>query len=322
MKDRNLSIDLVKVIAMFMVMALHIILCNLVPSSIFMSWNAGLSGIAIPLFFMVSGYLLCGKDGHFSYSVRKIKGILRFVFITITLILLLNILFHRDVSIHDGVRSYYAWFYQKGLLWQYWYFGAMIIIYATLPYLLKVIHSKWLPWVILLLMAISFMMFLLNIFFDFERYHVRQTFRLWYWLMYFFVGAYMKLHGHVFRRIGWWHVLAVVAFMMVYVYYVEIPYDEYSFGSVICMIYAVTVFSACLNTRIRHGKVIRELSRLFLPVYAFHPFVISQMEGLAPYLHFPKEIQYFVVLALVFVINISLTFVLMRIPYVKDIFRI
>lgn len=320
--DRNLSIDLVKVIAMFMVMALHIILCKIVQPSLVFSWNSGLASIAIPLFFMVSGFLLSGKEGNVSYSVRKIKGILRFVFITITFIALVNILLLPHVTILDGIKSYYAWFYQKGLVWQYWYFGAMIIIYAFLPILLKIIHSRWLHIAILTLVAIGFVMFLLNIFYGFERHYIRQTFRVWYWFMYFFVGAYINLHQQHFRKIGWWHVLGMVVFMMVYVYYVEIPYDEYGFGSIICMIYAVIVFSACLNTEIKHGKVIRELSKLFLPVYAIHPFIISRMECLSPYLQFSPEVQYFVVLALDFIVNITLAYFLMKIPYAKDVFKI
>ncbi|MBO4315383.1 MAG: acyltransferase family protein [Prevotella sp.] len=320
--DRNLSIDLVKVIAMFMVMALHVFLCHIVQQSLVFSWNYGIASIAIPLFFMVSGFLLCRKDGQISYSVRKIKGILKFVFITITFIVLLNIILPPHVSLVDGLKSYYAWFYQKGLVWQYWYFGAMIILYALLPLLLKIIHSRWLPYVILALVAIGFVMFLLNIFYEFEKHYIRQTFRLWYWLMYFFVGAYIRLHQQYFSKIGWWHVLGVVVFMLVYVYYVEIPYDEYAFGSIICMIYAVTVFSACLNTKIKHGKVIQELSRFFLPVYAMHPFVISRLEPLSPYFQFTPAVQYFVVLIIIFIVNIALAFVLMRIPYVKDIFKI
>ena len=320
--QRNLSIDLVKVIAMFMVMALHVFLCHIVQPSLVYSWNLGLASIAIPLFFMVSGFLLSGKEGSIGYSWRKIKGILRFVFITVTFIALANILLPPHISILDGVKSYYAWFYQKGLLWQYWYFGAMIIIYALLPILLSIIHSRWLPIAIVALVVVSFVMFLLNISCEFEQHYVRQTFRIWYWLMYFFVGAYMRLHQQRFRKIGWWHVLGIVVVMMAYVYFVEIPYDEYAFGSIICMVYAVIVFSACLNTKIKNGKVIRELSKLFLPVYAIHPFVNSRIEYLSPYLQFSPEVQYFVVLALVFVMNIALAYFLMRIPYVKDVFKI
>lgn len=319
---RNLSIDLVKIIAMFMVLALHIVLCKeMVPRSIFKSWNSGVAGIAIPLFFMVSGFLMSQKPSDFTYSFKKIKAILWFVFKTTTLFVVLNWLFAPERNPFHLFRSYYAWITQKGIMWQYWYFAAMIFIYALLSFLGKVIRSKYLLPTIIGLMAISFVFFLSNIYFDFERLYVRQSFRIWYWLMYFLTGAYIRIHQEQFRKIGWWHVIGMVIFMMVYVYYVEIPYNEYGFGSIICMIYAVVVFSACLNTKIKNERVIKELSSLFLPVYAIHPFVIEKLTYLEPYLQFSPEIQYFVVLALILVINVSLAYILMKTPYVRDIFK-
>lgn len=82
---RNLSIDLVKIIAMLMV--IHIRVTGVVSESLLSLCNDAYSGIAIPLFFMVSGYLLSAKNLTPKYSVKKIKGILRFVGITVTTII-------------------------------------------------------------------------------------------------------------------------------------------------------------------------------------------------------------------------------------------
>ena len=319
---RNLSIDLVKVIAMFMVLALHIVIFKgKIPLSIFRSWNSGLATIAIPLFFMVSGYLLSRKPFDYHYSFKKIKSIIIFIFKTTTLFVVIESLFFSDGQILQLIRSYYAWIMQRGIMWQYWYFAAMIIIYALLPFLGKIINSKYHLPVIICLVAISFIFFLLNIFYDFERLYIRQTFRIWYWFMYFLVGAYIRNHQEMFNWITWKHVIYAIIFMLVYVYYVEIPYDEYSFGSIICMIYAVIVFSACLNTKIIKGRVIQELSSLFLPVYAIHPFVINKLSFLDPYFDFSPSVKFFVVLALIICVNVPLAYLLMKIPYVKEIFK-
>lgn len=320
--QRNLSIDLVKIIAMFMVLALHVILFKeRIPWTIYKSWNSGISTIAIPLFFMVSGYLLVDKPFDYSYSFRKIRGILFFIFKTTTIFVVIEWLFFNDINMFQLIRSYYLWVFQRGIMWQYWYFAAMIIIYSVLPFLGKVIRSNYHLHVIICLVVISFIFFLLNIFYDFERFHVRQTFRIWYWLMYFFVGAYIKKHKKLFSYIKWIHVLMAIIFMLVYVYFVEIPYDEYSFGSIICMVYAIIVFSACLNTKIKYRKTIHELSTLFLPVYAIHPFVISKMGFLNPYVDYSPEVKLFVVIFLIFSINIFLAYIIMKIPYVKNIFK-
>ena len=76
-KKRNLSLDLVKVIAMLGVVALH---CQLyIPreysSTFYLSTLA--SGFPIPLFFMVSGYLMFSREPNVGYAVKKILKILR-----------------------------------------------------------------------------------------------------------------------------------------------------------------------------------------------------------------------------------------------------
>lgn len=320
--QRNLSIDLVKIIAMFMVLALHMVLCkDVYPQSIIKSWNCGIANVAIPLFFMVSGFLMSNKPLDVNYSLVKIKKILFFVFKTTTLFIVLEWLFFSDGHLLQLMRSYYTWIMQRGIMWQYWYFAAMIILYALLPYIGRVFGTKYHLPIIIILVVICSIIFFLNIFYEFEQKYVRQSFRIWYWLLYFLMGAYISNHQNLFKKIGWRHVLAIFVFMLIYVYIVEIPYDEYSFGSIVCIVYAVIVFSACLSTTIKNERIIKELSSLFLPVYSIHPYVISKMRLFEPYLDYSPFVQYVVGMILVVGINISLAFILMRIPYVKDIFK-
>ena len=83
MPTRNQSIDLVKVIAMFMVLLLHTGVARHCSSIDYTSVPQVylIAGIAIPMFFMVSGYLLSTKEPSFAYSARKTFGILKFTFI-------------------------------------------------------------------------------------------------------------------------------------------------------------------------------------------------------------------------------------------------
>ena len=56
--------------------------------------------------------------------------------------------------------------------------------------------------------------------------------------------------------------------------YIGNEYCEYFYGSVYVQLLSVLVFLYILNIRLRHTKVISELSQLFLPVYTIHIFVI------------------------------------------------
>lgn len=78
LRKRNQSIDLVKIFAMFGVMALHSTIDETNTTVGFIL--SRIAGISVPLFFMVSGYLLSQKEITWEYSLHKIKGILRFCF--------------------------------------------------------------------------------------------------------------------------------------------------------------------------------------------------------------------------------------------------
>ena len=82
-QDRNLNLDLIKIIAMVFVVGLH-------TGTTFYIGNINVNryyilticGTAIPLFFTVSGYLLLGRHNvGWKYSAKKIWGIVRFVFV-------------------------------------------------------------------------------------------------------------------------------------------------------------------------------------------------------------------------------------------------
>jgi surface polysaccharide O-acyltransferase-like enzyme len=307
---------------MFMVLALHMVLCKEnYPRSIYKSWNCGIANVAIPLFFMVSGALMTNKSNDFTYSLKKIKQILWLVFKTITFLIVIELLFFSREHITHLLRSYYSWIFQKGIMWQYWYFAAMIILYSILPFLGKIIRSKYHLQVIICLVIFCFVVFLLNVFYDFEHLHIYQTFRIWYWCMYFLVGAYIQKHQKLFNWIGWKHVAFIFVFILVYVYYAQVPYDEYAFGSIIYLIYPIIVFSACLNTKINNNMIIQELSSLFIPLYAIHPYVLSKMRLLEPYLNYSPLTQYVLGILFVFCMNVPLAYVLTKIPYIKNIFK-
>ena len=319
--QRNLSIDLVKIIAMFMVLMLHIGLLK-PPNTTFYRCTHGIACIAIPLFFMVSGYLLSNKKPDYNYSIKKIGKVLLFIFKTTTLFLIIEYVFFYG-NLMLLLRSYFNWVNQHGIMWHYWYFASMIFIYVSLPVLLKIIHSEFFRFSLIILVVISLCFFILDLFYNFERENIRQTYRIWYWLMYFFLGAYINFNQTKFKIITWKFALCAcfiyTIFQVSMVSYITA--NEYYFGSILCMLYAITVFVACLNTKIKNITLIHELSSLFLPVYAIHPYIISKLLYLVPYLHFSSIVYYFVLLSLVVGINISLAYLLMKIPYVKDIFK-
>ena len=127
MNNRDLSIDLVKVIAMCMVLLLHtgVTSTSYLMMSEMRSVVYAFSGIAVPLFFMVSGYLMAERRIDMSYVKNKTYRILRFIFITTTVVLMIyNAIDYVDnwrfTSRGFGINSYVSWIVQKGYMWHYW----------------------------------------------------------------------------------------------------------------------------------------------------------------------------------------------------------
>ena len=82
MLKRNVSIDLIKIIATLMVLMLHTNLYLSRSSYPLLLVVRNISGIAIPLFFSVSGYLMAGKqyeslNQSVNYSICKVLNILK-----------------------------------------------------------------------------------------------------------------------------------------------------------------------------------------------------------------------------------------------------
>ena len=127
-KKRIQSLDLVKVVAMLMVLMLHV--------NVLKQWSSTgiddafyvLPGIAIPLFFMTSGYLMADKKVSREYILRKIWGIIRFSFIISVIVYGVRSAFHDDVAF-----PFPFCFLQLYDLGVFWYFGAMRLVYAFLP---------------------------------------------------------------------------------------------------------------------------------------------------------------------------------------------
>lgn len=189
---------------------------------------------------------------------------------------------------------------------------------------MKIFHSGKLVNYIIICIVISFVFFLLDSTWNIEKKYIKQTFRIWYWFMYFLLGGYIRLNKERFYFIHWKHAITMcviyTAFQVSGISHAA--GNEYYFGSIICMLYAISVFCACLNTKIENSKTITTLSSMFLPIYAIHPTTMRWISHITIIQTFNPLAQYISSYLLACIINVLIAFVLMKTPYVKGIFRI
>ena len=313
---RNQSIDLVKIIAMIMVVRMHIGLNHNLEHFAPFSFIHGIISPAVPLFFMVSGYLMQSKMPDYKYVWRKILGILKYVYIIIPIACVFTGIFEH----HPRPHSLYLWIIGGGNLWQFWYFAAIILVYVCAPIVCKWITTTKANIIIACDALLCTTVVILNVYYQFEEKYVIATFRIWTWLLYFMIGAYIKQYG-CNKNINWLWVLVMVGNAAIFINRSLTPKFDYLYGSAICAAYAYCIFCACINTKLSDSKIIKELSALFLPVYTLHPFAI-QLYG--KYLHIDcfQQFSGTICFMIVLIATFGISWLLMRIPYVKNIFRI
>lgn len=214
----------------------------------------------------------------------------------------------------------------RGWFFFYWYFGSMMIIYALLPLLKKVMGSSRLPLYLLGLGTLCIAVFVGNIVCDFEMTLVPGTFRLWNWLFYFLLGAYVCKCPEKFRWMKWYYVIPAALLYIALFQWLQLRTNQPYFSSPFCMFFTLNVFCAILHAPVQGNKLLSQLSDSFLPVYSFHTFIglalckIGLFNTLEQW--FPTSLAYSVELVVTVAVCFAFAIVFMRIPYVKRIFKI
>lgn len=325
MKQRNLQIDLVKIIAMFMIMTMHLTMFR--TSNIVALCLHFASGIAMPLFFMVSGYLMWNRDVNYKYSLYKTYKILRFILLFTILYCLFN-----DKGFHNLLNLLGGAIISNDRLFMFWYLYAMIIIYLLLPFIQYL--DKQFKFFHIIFLAFLFIgvsnVFVLNETQSFEYHHSIQTFRLWNWCFYFTLGGYIAKHSDTLNKMSaklpiklMMYISFIVSLLLyiAFLYYMQ-PYlygIEYFFGSNLCMVYSLLLFLTCISFTITENQSISILSKCFLPAYAIHMNVIVFVDSLT--MDFGIITPVIEIFAII-VITVTISTVIMHIPYLNKIFHL
>jgi surface polysaccharide O-acyltransferase-like enzyme len=324
---RLIGIDLIKIIACFLVVVLHTCRDSQINISSIMYYTGV---VAIPLFFMTNGYLLFGKVNENQwYSYKKIGRILLLtVLLNCGISILYAVVKHSFRNPFPDVIS--NLFFQQGFFWHFWFFGALILIYVLFPVFNYLYQSKRKYFFILSasLICIQCLVDALNIYstikyHDLFQSHIPQTFRIESHFSYFILGGVLKLlrpkiaKYASLRNVLFLYGLAIIyqIFMTRKVYHTL--YCEYFYDSLIVICLSVILFSyLCKINNVKWGGVIYVMSSLVMLIYIFHPFVIRLYEA---WIDINSHI---IKLIIVFSVSALLSWIISKIPYAKVVFKI
>lgn len=331
--SRNLNIDLAKIIAMLSVVGLH----TTEGLSFFNSIIYAAFGIAIPMFFTVSGYLMLGrKNIDYKYVGKKILSIIKYIVLTVVTFELLTFLFfeiilgyreHSLMMLCENILYHVVFSVcQKGTFGVYWYFGAIMLLYLVLPFINKLYSKRNLFLTIVgVLFFVELIVFCLNMTIGFEV-KIPQPLRLWNWMFYFMLGGAVRLvnYKNINRNLILAGALTALAVYLV-AYRHMLVLDclpstccEFWYSSPMVIMYVLGVFLwVCGFEGANRGFwrwIILILSPLFLPVFSYHNKIIYYIGWI-----FPVGPWQFVGVAL---LSIVLGKILTKTPVVKEMFKI
>lgn len=330
-KVRNINLDLLKVLACVGVVLLHTTMGGFKDTG---SWNLltylyYLGTYSIPLFFMVNGYLLLGKREITShYILQKVKWIL----ITVSSWNIIVWLFKRDFTVNP-IKKIVGSLIQKGYFFQFWFFGALILIYLCLLILSKFLNSKRrYLYILALLIVIGFIVELANIFFQRPlQTHVMQTFRLWTWFFYYILGGYIaqfNVDNLKYRFKNWMKIVSmllvlispIILFFLAKNTYHNL-FAEYFYDILFVKFTSLGIFLMVLTLSLNENgsKWIVSLSNQTMGVFVIHTYVMKIWEKLIAF-SFTGAYLWFAIFTLS--ISFIVIGILMRIPYLNRIVKL
>lgn len=266
-QNRNSAIDILKFLAVFLVMNSHMKDCY--PQYQYLS-TGGAIGDA--LFFYASGFtLFLGRDMRFDqWYKRRINRIYPSILSTAIIAYLIWGIEDNIFDILIGKR--------------YWFIGCIMVYYIFIYPIKKINNEKYIH-----LIFACWLIAMIGAFFTLWGGNVPLYSGGLYRSMVFFLfmlqGAIMGKHADSFT-FRWWHLLIFIISLMVWFYLIHEGTENllFIFSLVVLLIIVYCLFCICnsnllnklYNTRVG-GRIIYIISQLCLEVYLIQKFVFSDV---------------------------------------------
>lgn len=286
-RKREYGLDLLKVFACLGVVALHTLLRGKGPVNMVI---ARLSVMAIPLFVMISGYLMMSRPSlDYRYALKKVLRILVVCFCWELLHATAYYLYYRETR--DFLKSFVLDFFQAGLFYHFWYMGSLILLYLLMPLLDRLQKQSVNVYrtVLLVLCCVNAIFDLTIIIFKHSILsNVPQSLHVWFWLEYAMLGGLLARD----QQGREWILSKVTPLRMVLMLFLLVTLDhvfvgiagEVSYGAVSVQLTSLSVFACACKIRWsdRWEKCLLMLSALTMGIYIMHPFVLAVLNKFVP----------------------------------------
>lgn len=290
-RTRNVHMDILKIISMFMVVLLHAtnygiqdIKIEIGSINYFIVWIIRIfSMVAVNCFVLISGYFLCQKKENKENILKKIIRLwIQTEMYSIGIYLLLCFIPQSGVefSAKTSIKQSFPI-----LTCEYWFIDMYILLLLVSPILNIVINNiKQEEYKILVGVSLFVFSFIpsINIFGD--KFGTNSGYSLIWFVVLYFIGAYLKIYGLEPRKyLKWYFSISIGIFIIKYVcdviglkksFVKGIPNLIIKYNSIFIIIASICLFYGMVKTTIRvKPKVEKQiiiLSQASLGVYLLH----------------------------------------------------
>ena len=351
MKERNFQLDILKIMACFAVVVIHvtgIITFNMKSNYTINHTLYYMSGFAVPIFFIVNGYFQLNREKvKYTYAMKKIGNILAVVFVWNLIVFLLsrivtnkfliNLLLSKKTT--DPFSMTLNSLIQRDYFWQFWFFGSLIIIYAVLPLLHKCFISNKRAIVITGIFIVCCLIIdSLSISRSLDKkpiiqIGIIQTLRLWTWFAYFLLGGLLgrtKIREYILNKISGKLnififvissiIISAYQYNMAHKYYRAVSI-EFFYDNIFTFIWVISLFLLIYRHKleIRSGKFIGLVSDKIMGIYIIHVTVLNVSTH---FYKFNTPVSNILLIFIVAAISLILTLIISKIPIVNRLIRI
>ncbi len=335
-QKRIQSLDMIKLLSFIGVLCLHCSYVYYFSTGVDSLWSVTrfvycMGVLAIPLFFMASGYQLLGRNNvSLGYSIGKIARLVRAAFFLYLVALAAEwLLLGMEVDITGIPWQFCLNLFQKGDYGLLWFVGGLSLVYMAYP-----LVNRWycgnkglFLWLSVLLLAVMTAVFFVSVVRPMagvtREMGISQTLRLWNWLGYFCLGGLFKRYK-VLGALGRLPVVVTMAcvcfvFLNLVMSRRGIWVCEYCYASVPVILFVISVFACIIKLKI-DNRLMAELAVVFMPAYIFGP--VFQLLVTDWMLLLPEAVGTLVFVAVNAVLALTAGWLLMKIPGARKLLRL
>lgn len=334
-KKRNVGIDFIKIIACILVITMHSLSpeSSVVFNNVFRLSLYYVGTLAIPIFFMASGYFVLNKKSiSYAYSFKRIKTILIVVFSWLILYsLAVLIVKHKFVffsvvegSIFSGIGDNH--------FYHFWFFWALIIMLLLAPVLLWVLQKQYNYFIILTIVVTVICLVQdvsLHIGYAYLMHSTQQVFRINIWLEYYLLGGlignvhFKKIKEFVKRNFSIFSILDIFLYMVLIIYslwnrrIIGWVYAEANYNNILVMLISVISMILFATSCPKAENVIEYIIPATMGIYILQSFVIEYLSRIVLFYMHPV-----LLIPIVFIVCLGIVEIALRIPVINRLFKL